>query len=104
MKTFTPRAALPETRRMTRSGERCADATVISHGIPNSSSTSTAACMTGASESEPIRIKTEIASYRDKAFLADITTILHAVERNSRNAVIRRAIAVSNVGRRCRPR
>jgi hypothetical protein len=45
---------------MTRSGERCADATVISHGTSNSRSTSTAACITGASESEPIRIRTEI--------------------------------------------
>ena len=44
----------------TRAGERCALATVISLEMPNSRSVSTAACITGASESEPIRISTEI--------------------------------------------
>ena len=39
-------------------GERWADATVISHVTPSSVSTSPAALMIGASESEPIRIRT----------------------------------------------
>jgi hypothetical protein len=58
MNTFTPRPGASDTRRITRSGDRCADATVISCAMPNSFNTSTAPCITGASESEPIRIST----------------------------------------------
>ena len=58
MKTFTPRPGASSTSRITRAGERCALATVISLEMPNSFNASTAACITGASESEPIRIKT----------------------------------------------
>src|SRR5687768_10584476 len=65
MNTLTPRSGASRTSRMTRSGERCAEATVISHGISNSRSTSTAPCMTGASESDPIRIRTEMFDIAD---------------------------------------
>ena len=58
MKTWTPRAGASASSRCTRAGDRCADATVISHDTPSSRSTSTAPCMIGASESEPIRIRT----------------------------------------------
>ena len=39
MNAFTPRGAASSTSRMTRAGERCADATVISHVMPSSVST-----------------------------------------------------------------
>ena len=59
-KTFTPRLCASRINRSTRAGERCADATVISHFKPNSFSTSPAALMIAASESLPIRISTSI--------------------------------------------
>ena len=101
--------ALRRTRRITRSGERCADATVISLEIPNSFNTSTAACITGASESEPIRISTSIwdiqtgsglmARRARSAFGADVAAILHALERDPRDAPrYARAIACRVVG------
>src|SRR4051812_29512127 len=65
MNSFTPRAGASDTSRITRSGERCAEATVIWQGTSNSRRTSTAACITGASESEPIRINTDIGDMDD---------------------------------------
>jgi hypothetical protein len=58
MNNRTPRSGASSTSRITRAGERCALATVISLEMPNSFKTSTAACITGASESDPIRINT----------------------------------------------
>ena len=46
---------LDTLRRPVRRGDRS-----LSHAMPSSRSTSTDACITGASESEPIRIKTSI--------------------------------------------
>ena len=51
MKHYT--AVASRTRRITRSGDRWADATVISYAIPSSMQDLTALCMTAASESEP---------------------------------------------------
>src|SRR5688572_5317538 len=106
IKTFTPRAGASRTSRMTRSGERCADATVVSDAMPRSRNTSTAPCITGASESEPIRIRTDTfiainakiakTAKIEKAsplagadgFPRDVLAILHPVEADSRNTLI----------------
>src|SRR5215467_7995229 len=84
MNTLTPREGASETSFMTRAGERCALATVISLEMPNSFNTSTAGCIVGASESDPINISTS-----GKGLPPDIATVLHAVERNQRCGVIR---------------
>src|SRR3954451_21689901 len=101
MKSLTPRPGASRTRRMTRSGERWADATVISDEIPSSRRISTAACMIGASESDPIRIRTSIwdisrlsaqglglQALSHECFLTDIAAIVHAIEGNVRPAAI----------------
>src|SRR6188768_423025 len=75
MNTFTPRPGASSTSFITRAGERCALATVISLVIPNSFSVSTAACMTGASESEPMRMRTS-----GKSFPSYVSAVLHALE------------------------
>src|SRR6185437_12097588 len=90
MNTFTPRPGASRTRRITRSGERWADATVISQVMPNSFNTSPAADIVGASESDPISIRT-LGIHTPRClrglrglhgFGADVSAILHAVERN----------------------
>src|SRR5258708_28827297 len=111
MKIFTPRAGASVTRRITRAGERCALATVISLEIPNSLNAAAAGCITGASESEPMSMRTSgmvhslrpagereirssshllssLASAKmvwlssGEGLTADVSTILHAVERD----------------------
>src|SRR3954468_9766178 len=108
MKSLTPRPGASRTRRMTRSGERWADATVISDEIPSSRRISAAACMIGASESEPIRIKTSIwdisrlraqdsglKALSHECFLTDIAAIVHAIKGNFRYAGIRARNCIS---------
>src|SRR5215831_2084070 len=83
MNTFTPRDGASETSDITRAGERCALATVISLVKPNSFSTSTAGCIVGASESDPINIKTS-----GKSLPPDVVAVLHAVKRYQPHSVV----------------
>ena len=53
-------------------------------------------CMIGASESEPIRIRTEIALIAPKPF-SDIATVLHALELIFETPAYARSMAASNV-------
>ena len=56
--TLRPRLLAELAYSYTLFGERCADATVISAGIPKLVSTSRASCITGKSESLPITTPT----------------------------------------------
>jgi hypothetical protein len=58
MNTRTPAAGASATSRITRAGDRCAEATVILHVTPSSVNTLPAADMISASESDPIKIRT----------------------------------------------
>ena len=93
MNTLTPRVAASPSSRITRSGERCADATVISTEMPSSFNTSTAPCMTGASFGEPMRMRT--CNESDKRFGSDIFSIVHAVETDFTHGRYARSMAVS---------
>src|SRR5688572_25145200 len=88
MNTLTPRAGASYTSCKTRAGDRCAEATVISHRMPNSASTSPAADMTAASQSDPIRISTSSGVDMNR-LLSNVAAILHPVQRNQVNPAIR---------------
>src|SRR5262249_31033054 len=101
MNTFTPRPGASATSFMTRAGDRCALATVISLVMPNSFNTSTAGCIVGASESDPISISTsgivEIWKCGHvgiwecgnlQGFLADIASVLHPLKGYQPNGLV----------------
>src|SRR5580765_3427409 len=96
MNTLTPRDGASPTSFITRAGDRCALATVISLVIPNSFNTSTAGCIVGASESDPIRISTS-----GKSFSPNVTAELHSLKRYQRHGFVRTIDRRLIVGRGC---